>query len=100
MRQMFRAIILGCLLVVGMVNAPTYAVEKINLNTATQAQLDEVKGIGPKLSAAIVAYREAHHGFKSVDELKDVKGIGDKSFLKLKDHFVVDGQQKPAAAKK
>ncbi|OZB35531.1 MAG: hypothetical protein B7X35_06760 [Halothiobacillus sp. 14-56-357] len=97
---MFRAIMLGCLLVVGMVNAPTYAVEKINLNTATQAQLDEVKGIGPKLSAAIVAYREAHHGFKSVDELKDVKGIGDKSFLKLKDHFVVDGQQKPAAAKK
>lgn len=100
MRQIFRAIILGCLLVVGMVNAPTYAVEKINLNTATQAQLDEVKGIGPKLSAAIVAYREAHHGFKSVDELKDVKGIGDKSFLKLKDHFVVDGQQKPAASKK
>ncbi|ANJ67643.1 hypothetical protein A9404_09860 [Halothiobacillus diazotrophicus] len=64
-----------------------YAMDKVNLNTATVTQLESVKGIGPKLAGAIVAYRQAHHGFKSLDELKSVKGIGDKKYVKIKNAF-------------
>lgn len=51
---------------------------QINLNTATTTQLETLNGVGAAKAAAIVAYRDAHGGFKSVDELANVKGIGDK----------------------
>ena len=50
----------------------------LDLNTATVAELKALKFIGQKKAEAIVAYREANGAFKSVDELKKVKGIGDK----------------------
>lgn len=50
---------------------------KINLNTATLATLTgSFKGIGKKRAEAIIAYRDSHHGFKSIDELAEVKGLG------------------------
>ena len=52
--------------------------KRISLASATPEQLDTLEGIGPKLAAAIVAYRNQHHGFKSVDELNEVDGIGEK----------------------
>ena len=56
---------------------------KINLNTATQAQLETLPGIGPTYAQAIIAERQARGGFKSVNELRNVRGIGDKRFSEL-----------------
>jgi competence protein ComEA len=56
---------------------------KVNLNTATQAQLEALPGIGPTYAQAIIAERQARGGFKSVNELRNVRGIGDKRFEEL-----------------
>jgi len=56
----------------------------INLNSATQADLEKLPGIGAATAKAIVEYRQKNGGFKKVEELMNVKGIGEKSFLKLK----------------
>jgi competence protein ComEA len=58
--------------------------QPISLSTATAEQLDTLDGIGPTLAARIVQYREAHGGFRSVDELRQVSGIGDKRFEALR----------------
>ena len=72
------------------------AESRIDINTATAAQLETVKGIGPKTAAEIIKYRTEHHGFKSVEELKQVKGIGDKTLEKLSPHLTVGGSsEKP-----
>jgi competence protein ComEA len=56
---------------------------KVNLNTATQAQIEELPGIGPTYAQAIIAERQRRGGFKSVTELRSVRGIGDKRFTEL-----------------
>ncbi len=56
----------------------------ININKANSAQLQTINGIGPTKAAAIIKYRKTHGGFKSVDELVNVKGIGPKTVLKMK----------------
>lgn len=61
----------------------------LNLNTATPAQLEELPGIGPVLAAAIIEERERRGGFRSVNELRDVRGIGEKRFEDLRDQVVV-----------
>jgi competence protein ComEA len=58
---------------------------KPSLATATVEQLDQLEGIGPTLAKRIVDYRQAHGGFRSVDELKQVEGIGDRRFQALRD---------------
>jgi len=67
------------------------ALAAINLNTATKDELVALPGIGPAKAQAILDYRNAHGAFKSVEELKDVKGIGAKRFEKLKGEFTVVG---------
>lgn len=57
----------------------------INLNTATLDQLDQLDGIGPATAQKILQYRQEHGGFSSVEELKEVPGIGDVRFKTLKD---------------
>lgn len=57
---------------------------KVSLGSATQAQLEQLDGIGPALAGRIIAYRQAHGGFRSVDELQEVEGIGDKRFRALR----------------
>jgi len=52
----------------------------ISLSQATEAQLETLDGIGPALAGRIIQYREQHGGFRSIDELKEVSGIGDKRF--------------------
>ena len=61
----------------------------INLNTATIEQLDALPGIGKKTAELIIEYRTKSGGFKRIEELMNVKGIGEKSFLKLKPLVVV-----------
>ena len=64
--------------------------EKVNLNTATEAELQTISGIGQKRASDIIAYRESNGRFKSVDDLKKVSGIGDKTLEKLKEYVTVD----------
>jgi competence protein ComEA len=61
----------------------------VNLNTASAAQLEAVPGIGAKMAQRIVEYRQKNGAFKKIEELMNVKGIGEKSFLKLKAHITV-----------
>ena len=59
------------------------AVEKVDINTATQAQLEMLSGIGASTAAAIIEYREQHGAYQSVEALVNVKGIGEKKLSKL-----------------
>jgi competence protein ComEA len=61
----------------------------VNLNTATQAQLETLPGIGAATAKRILEYRQKSGSFKKIEELMNVKGIGEKSFLKLKPHVTV-----------
>ena len=61
----------------------------INLNTASQGELEELPGIGPAMAGRIIEYREANSGFRNVEEVKLVKGIGDKLFEKMKDKISI-----------
>ncbi|AQR65708.1 topoisomerase [Aquaspirillum sp. LM1] len=69
----------------------------VDLNTATQQDLETVKGIGPAKSKAILEYRSKNGPFKSVDDLAKVPGFGEKSVAGMKAELAV-GAAKPAAA--
>ena len=56
----------------------------VNLNTATAAELEALPGVGPAMAQRIVSYRQQSGGFKKIEELMNVQGIGEASFLKLK----------------
>jgi competence protein ComEA len=60
----------------------------ISLGQATEAQLESLDGIGPALAGRILEYRQQHGGFRSLDELKEVSGIGDKRFEALRKALV------------
>ncbi|MEI6144295.1 MAG: helix-hairpin-helix domain-containing protein [Candidatus Berkelbacteria bacterium] len=62
---------------------------KININTATAAQLDSLPGIGPTYSQRIVDYRNTNGPFSSIDKIQNVKGIGEKTFAKFKDLITI-----------
>lgn len=68
----------------------------INLNTATAEQLDTLPGIGPKVAARIIEYRQKNGPFKTIEAVMNVKGIGEKNFLKIKNRLTV-GTAKPTA---
>jgi competence protein ComEA len=57
----------------------------ISLSSATPEELDTLDGIGPKLAARIVQYRDEHGGFRSLDQLREVEGIGEKRFAALRE---------------
>jgi competence protein ComEA len=61
----------------------------ININTASAAELDGLPGIGAKTAARIVEYRQKNGPFKKIEELMNVRGVGEKNFLKLKDRITV-----------
>jgi competence protein ComEA len=62
---------------------------KVNLNTATADQLDTLPGVGPTLAGRIISFRTEHGGFRSVEQLKQVSGIGDARYADLKDLVTV-----------
>jgi competence protein ComEA len=69
----------------GVAGAPA----KINLNTATLAELDTLPGVGPVLAQRIIDHRGKRGPFRSVDDLRQVDGIGEETFARLKDLVVV-----------
>ena len=75
------------------------ALAAVNLNTATLDQLETLKGVGPAKAQAILDYRKKNGSFKTVDELNNVPGFGDKTIAKLKPEITVSGgSAAPAAA--
>ena len=80
------------LVVAGLMALPAFAA--VNINTATQSELEAVKGLGPSKAKAIITYREAHGSFKTLDELDNVKGFGKASVEKLNGELLV-GSEKP-----
>ena len=71
----------------------------VDINTATQSELEAVKGIGPAKAKAIVEHRQKSGPFKSVDDLDKVKGFGKASVDKLRSELTVGESAKPAAKK-
>lgn len=59
------------------------AAGKVNINTAGEAELDSLPGVGPALAQRIIQYRQEHGNFQTVEDLKNVSGIGDKKFSDL-----------------
>jgi competence protein ComEA len=63
--------------------------EKININSASEEELTALTGVGPAKAKAIIDYRTDHGLYKSIEEIMNVTGIGEKSFEKLKDEITV-----------
>jgi len=83
MKKLFK----GMLVIAGMMALPAFAA--LNINTATQSELEAVKGLGPAKAKAIITYRETNGNFKNLDELDNVKGFGKASVEKLKEELSV-----------
>ena len=69
--------------------AETTSAAPLNLNTATAAQLEALPGVGAATAKLIVEHRQKNGGFKKLEELMTIKGIGEKSFLKLKPRLTI-----------
>jgi competence protein ComEA len=104
-RTLFPALVLGALIAAHPLaqadtapKASTRVVKPVgivNINTATAAELEQLPGIGPKTAARIVDYRQKKGPFKKIEELMNVQGIGEKSFLKLRAQLTVSGTTGP-----
>ncbi len=75
------------------------ALAAVNLNTATKDELVALPGIGPAKAQAILDYRAKNGPFKQVEDVRKVKGIGEKLYTQLKPELVVAGGGKPQPAK-
>ena len=62
---------------------------KININTAGIDELVQIPGIGPAYSKKIIEYRKKYNGFRTIEEIKQIKGIGEKKFAKMRDYIRV-----------
>ena len=70
-------------------NTATSKSTKININKATQAELETIPGIGPSTALKIVTYRNENGKFKSIEDVKNVSGIGDSKYEKMKDYITI-----------
>lgn len=78
---------------------PATPAPSVNVNTATVAQFEALPGIGPSMAQRIVAYREKNGPFKKLEDLMNIQGIGEKSFLKLRPLLTIGGQSDARATK-
>ncbi len=94
MRALFSALALG--LALAAATAPAFAAEKlsgvVNVNTATAEQLTLLPGVGDARAREIVAARQKHGGFKRVEDLLAIKGIGEQSLAKLRPYLALEGE--------
>ena len=67
----------------------TSAGRLVNINTASAAQLETLSGVGPVRAQSIISYRETHGGFKTIEEIMNVSGIGEVTFNNLKEFITV-----------
>ncbi|HKI50128.1 MAG TPA: helix-hairpin-helix domain-containing protein [Desulfobacteria bacterium] len=81
-----------CILLIGLIMAPglALAADKVNINTADKEVLSSLTGIGPVTAERIIEYRDKNGPFKSKEEITKVKGIGEKTFQKIKDLIVIE----------
>jgi competence protein ComEA len=102
MSNLFTSLALALALALPLGAAPARAARApqrpVNLNTATVTELMQLPRIGQKTAERILAFRKQHGGFQRTEELMNVKGIGEKSFAKLKPFLALSAA--PAAAKK
>jgi len=73
---------------------------KVNINTATAEQLEQLPGVGSKLAAEIIKYRTENGNFAAVEDIKKVDGVGDKKYNKMKDYIILEGETTIKATKK
>ena len=76
------------------VTATVMSTDVVNLNSATATQIASLPGIGPKTAELVVQYRTKNGPFKKIEEIMNVRGIGEKSFLRIKDRLTVAAPQK------
>lgn len=73
----------------GQVKTGSHSEEKININTADQAELDKLPGVGPATAATIIEYRQKEGQFQSIEDLKKVSGISEAKFKKIADRIKI-----------
>ena len=78
---------------------PAPPAQIVNVNSATVAQFEALPGIGPSMAQRIVTYRDKNGPFKKLEDLMNIQGIGEKSFLKLRPFLTIGGQGDAKAAK-
>lgn len=89
------ALVLILILAVSVTRGET--VQKVNLNGATFSELNSLPGIGPITAERILEFRLENGPFKRIEELMNVRGIGEKKFLKIRELITVDSLRKKAA---
>lgn len=75
--------------------APAESRDRVELNTADRMELEELPGIGPRTAERIIEYRTENGRFDKIEELMNVRGIGERTFLRLRDLVRVDSTSDP-----
>lgn len=99
MKKSLQSLALILALAVSAVAAERAPQRPVNLNTATVTELMQLPRIGAKTAERIVAFRKQHGGFRRPEELMNVKGIGEKSYARLKPHLSVGSAPATAVRK-
>ncbi len=73
----------------GLTPTPAATAGPLNINTASLEELDTLSGIGPAIAARIIAYRQLYGGFKTIQDIMKVEGIGPATFAEIKDMITV-----------
>ena len=88
-----RQMLIGlCILLAALLIAPMLLVagDKVNINTANKEELSALPGIGPAIAERIIEYRDKNGPFKNTEEITKIKGIGEKTFQKIKDLIAIE----------
>jgi len=86
---MFKKWIVALLLAFSLSSFAAFAADKININTASADELQLLNGVGPSTANAIVQYREQNGAFANVDDLVNIKGIGEKKVATIAENVTV-----------